>query len=103
MTLDMHVEIGEPPLGDVFVVQWNDGTFSTKSGSYISEMYDMADTGYGDEVKQVLAADEHGDLVPVRVGEQERVKSDEEFPLYYAYAPIYAGTKKVGTVAYTDH
>jgi hypothetical protein len=91
------------PIGDPFVVAWHDDTFSTNSEKWVSETIDMADYNYGDDVKFILAPNEHGTLVPIRIGEQERVSSDEEYPLYFAHAAIYAGNKRVGTVSYTDH
>lgn len=90
-------------VGDPFVVVWEDGSVSARNEAWVSESFDMADA-YGEEgVKSVLAIDENGDLVPIRVGEQERINTHEEFPFRYATAPVYAGTKRVGTVTFTDH
>ena len=93
----------DEPIGGTFVVRWTDDTFSVKDEKWVSETSDMADYGYGDEVKEILAANEHGTLGPIRIGEQERVSSDEEYPLYFAHSAIHAGNKRVGTVSYTDH
>ena len=92
------------PIGGTFVVRWTDDTFSIKDEKWVSATTDMADCGYGDEVKEILAANEHGTLVPIRIGEQERVDDDEEeYPLHFAHAAVYAGNKRVGTVYFTDH
>ncbi len=91
----------DAPIGHPFVVEWTDGTFSTKDEKWVSETIDLADTGYGDEVKQILAADENGKLVPIKVGKQIRVSNGEAF--YYAHSKICAGTRIVGTVAWSDH
>ncbi len=93
------------PIGDVFVVEWTDGTFSSKSAEWVSDTIDLADSDLGDCVKQILATDENGNLVPIRVGKQERVNDDYEGCrlLYFAHSKIYAGKRHVGTVGWTDH
>ena len=92
------------PIGDPFVVQWEDGTYSTKSEQWVSETYDLADCDYGDGVKEIMAADENGKLVPIHIGQQERLDNDEEYPpLYFAHSQIYAGNRKAGIVRHTDH
>ncbi len=91
------------PIGNPFVVQWTDGTFSTKSERWVSDTFDMADCDYGEGVSKILAADENGNLVPVHMGESRKINEDQEFPLHYARSRIYAGTRVVGHVTYSDH
>lgn len=90
-------------VGDPFVVVWDDGSVSSKSEAWVSESFDMADCQDVDGVREILATDENGELVPVRVGDSQRINTDEEFPVRYANAQIFAGTRCVGHVTFTDH
>ena len=90
------------PIGDPFVVMWEDGTFTTASGKRVSDMYDMADCDAMEGVKSVHAVDENGELVKVVIGPQRRDNSDFD-SVHYATAPIMAGSRRVGTVHFTDH
>ncbi len=101
--VSLEDEAADAPIGETFAVVWRDGTVSAKGGSWVSESYDMADCDYMDAVKEVLAADENGRLVPVTLGKQQKTVTDDETPFRYATAPIMAGTRQVGTVTFTDH
>lgn len=86
-----------------FLILYQDGSMSLKNGPEVSRMYDLADCGHMDDVKDVLAVDEDGDLASVTVEARRWANTDEEYPFYYAYSDILAGKRRVGTVAWTDH
>lgn len=65
----------------------------------VSRAIDMADC---DAPPQFLYLMNDGQLLPVSVGPQTRIDT-EEYSFYYASAPLLAGGQEVGTVVYTDH
>lgn len=88
-----------------FVVVWDNGHTAIKSGQEISHMLDLADCDMCDGVAGIYSVNEQNELVKISVGKMER-DSDydpEGSSLVFAYAPIMAGTRRVGTLAYTDH
>jgi hypothetical protein len=90
------------PVGDPFLVIWDDGSMSTKGGEWVSDAIDLADCDYGEGVRKILALDEHGVLRKIHIGKQVRYNSDFD-SVCYATAPIMAGCRRVGTVHFTDH
>jgi hypothetical protein len=88
-----------------FVILYDTGELHLASGTDVSTMYDLADCDLMDGVKAILAVDEDGDLVPVTTGKQEFATAGDEAEnsLVWAYTPIMAGTRRVGTIAHTDH
>jgi hypothetical protein len=70
----------------------------------VSNMYDLSDCDYMDDVVGVYAVDENNELVKVRLGETRRDSDPEsENSLYYASSPVFAGQRQVGTINWTDH
>jgi hypothetical protein len=88
----------DDPEWPVFVVVWEDGAVSVCGNTRISQILDLADC-----VKSIHAANQDGELVKITVGKSHEINTDEERPFRYAAAPIMAGTRRVGTAAYTDH
>lgn len=89
-----------------FVVVWDNGTMSVKTGPEVSHMYDLSDCDYMDGVKAVYAVNENSELVPVTLGKLDRdpdYNPDSGGSIVYAYSAIMAGTKRVGTVHWSDH
>ena len=87
-----------------FVIAWKGGSISLADNTKISRMYDLSDCDYMDGVKAVYAVDEYGELVKIRVGPQERDEDPaSENAVIYAYSPVYAGKRRVGTIAWSDH
>ena len=93
----------DDPTIKVFAVVWDDGTVSAVDGKRVSEMYDRADCDGMESAIAILAADQDGQPVKVTVGESRKINTDQECPFRYAESPIMAGTRRVGTVTFTDH
>lgn len=90
-------------IGQPFVILWEDGSVSAKDNAWVSSAYDMRDCDAMEGIKNILAADEDGDLVPVTLGPFRRLDTDEEWAFRYGAASLLAGTRIAGTVTYTDH
>jgi hypothetical protein len=70
----------------------------------ISDMYDMQDCDYMEDVAEILAIGSNGKLQPVHLGESRKINTDEEMPFRFASAPIItADGLTVGRVTFTDH
>lgn len=92
------------PIGDPFVVLWNDGSLTSKSEQWVSETYDLADCDYGEGVRAIYAPDQNGKLVQIRPGKTwAKINTDQEYPFRYARSPIMAGERIAGYVTLTDH
>lgn len=100
-----HADIAQDaePAPIQFRVTWDDGTISLHDAAWVSDAYDLADVGQHEGIKDIQALDENQQLVPIRLGEQRRDNSDQEFPVYYATVPIFAGKRRVGTIHLSDH
>jgi hypothetical protein len=88
---------------EAFVVVRDNGAITVETEHWVSEIYDMADCDYHEGIKVILALNEDGNLVPVEIGKPKPINTDEEYPFYYARAPIMAGKRRAGSVTYTDH
>jgi hypothetical protein len=91
-----------------FVIVWEDTdgdwNLSLASAGEVSDLYDMADCNSMENVKDILAVDPDSlKLVPVRIGSQTPINTDQENPFRYASSPLLAGNKQVGTITWTDH
>lgn len=87
----------------VFVVLWKNGHVSIHDEHWVSNAYDMTDCNSMDDVNQILATDQDKNLVPITLNDQYKINEDQECPLHFAACAIMAGTRRVGTVIYTDH
>ena len=99
---DQLTDVDNPSL-PVFTILWDNGTVSAADGRTVSEMHDLADVDGMEGVRAVYAADQHGDLVKITIGESREINTDEELPFRYAASPIMAGARQVGAVIFTDH
>lgn len=100
------LDLAEPGagIGHAFVVQWNDGSLSSKAGPEVSYMHDTADCDGMEGVRAIYATDENGNLVIVRTGPPQRDEGfPEDNPVYYARSPLWAGKRVVGHVHHSDH
>ena len=87
-----------------FVIVWEDTHVSAHTEADISRMFDLADCDQMDGVAAVLAVGNDGTLRPVTTGKSRRVDSDDEYPLYYATAPLVTDDgHTVGYVHFSDH
>lgn len=88
-----------------FVVVWDNGHMAIKNHAEVSHMYDLSDCDYMDGVAGVYAVNEKNELVKVTLGKLERDADydPEGSTMVYAYTAIFAGSRRVGSVAWTDH
>lgn len=93
-------------LTNEFILVWEHGILSTMDEGQISRMYDMADCDTMESIVGVYAVNEENKLVEVVVGTLQRYQADtdpNDYLFYYGYSAIYAGSRRVGTIHYTDH
>lgn len=94
-------------LAKEFIVVWKNGTLGALNGRQVSHMYDLSDCDQMDEVAAVYAVNEDNELVKVVLGDLTRDgdydPDSRSGSIVYAYSAIMAGTKRVGTVHWTDH
>lgn len=91
-------------LTNEFILVWKHGILSTMDEGQFSRMYDMADCDTMDNVIGVYAVNEENKLVEIKVGALQRYEDDlDESPFYYGVSAVYAGSRRVGTIHYTDH
>lgn len=88
---------------NLFVILYEDGTVTSVNGTQVSNVFDMADCDSMEGVNSIYAANENNELVQISVGEFERDNDAEEYAVVYGYSPIYAGSKRVGTIHHSDH
>lgn len=87
-----------------FVVVYDNGAVSVKTNDEVSHMYDLSDCDYMEGVAGVYAVNESNELVKVRLGALTRHDSDlDNSTIVYASSDILAGSRRVGSVAWTDH
>lgn len=92
------------PGARTFVVVWDDTHVSAHTEADISRMFDLVDCDSMDGITAVLAVGNDGTLRPVTTGKSYRINGEDEYPLYYAAAPLVTDDgRTVGYVHFSDH
>lgn len=90
------------PVGDPFVIEWQDGSYSAKPESWVSDSWDRGDMEDG--VRAIYARGNDGTLQRVLVGSPVKINTDQEYPVRYAQSEILTEDgRRVGFVTWTDH
>jgi hypothetical protein len=84
-----------------FVVVFNDNSVAIRDNREISRMYDLSDCDYMDDVAGVYALNESRDLVKVRLG--KLIDDRDPGTIAYGRSQLFAGSRPVGMVHWTDH
>lgn len=91
-------------IGYKFLIEWDDGSFSTATEARVSEMFDMADCNYMDHVEHVLAVGNDGKFHPVHTANFQHTGDEWDTSFWYGSADLVTEDgKTVGTVHYSDH
>lgn len=92
-----------PPVPTPYIVVYLNGSVSAKTAQEISHMIDLSDCDACDGVAGIWAVNNNNNLVKIRIGTLTPYDYTEPDSIIYAAAPVYAGTRVVSYIHYSDH